>query len=375
MQAVSDAFATAARANSKTSVVKVEFQDGSGNSLYTATEQIDGSVTDDVSQAVRRSGDVTFTDYARNLSPDDVSDLVVPVGNEIAISRGFLIDGVAQYCQLGQLGIGNYKVSSDGGGLKVSVGLYDRSVRIQRSRWTYPYTIYKGSSLATSVEQVLQNRWPDCPGLNASFSAILTASGTYIADADSDPWRDMQDLVASYGGVLYFDAEGIPTMTTPTDPTRDPSVLSFVRGEEGVITSVERTADNATTYSGVVITGESTDATIPISSIRWDDNPASPTYYLGKYGTVPYFFSSQFITTQIQADGVAETFLPRVTGVLEDCNWEQLVLPQMESSDVIEATDPVAGLIGKYSLTSLKIPLRVGTAMSATVKSRPLWTG
>lgn len=372
MQTVSLDFVRACFAGSKRVLSKVDIRDPGGAVLYTATEEIEGSVTDDSTQSVRRSGKVSFVDVQGVLTPNSADSLLAPLGNEVAMYRGFRFpDGTEEYCPMGVMGIGDYQIDFR----TISCNLYDRAERIARARWTYPFSVYKGQDLGVAINAILYDRWPDCPAVVSYVTATLTASGTYLPDAEGDdPWTSAQALAAAHGAVLYFDATGTPIVNAIPDPTKNPDVIAFERGPQGVVIKPVRGANNQATYSGVVVRGESTDGTIPISSTLWDTDPTSPTYYAGKYGMVPYFFASQYITTQLQADSVAYAFLPRVTGILEDCSWDQLTFPQLESGDIITATDDVVGLEGKYSISSLVSPLGVGH-QSAVLRSRPLWTG
>jgi hypothetical protein len=68
----------------------------------------------------------------------------------------------------------------------------------------------------------------------------------------------------------------------------------------------------------------------------YDDNPDSPTYYLGPLGVVPYFMSSELFTDAGQAWRAASARLPLVTA-----NRAEFDLTA-ECNSALEAWDTVA---------------------------------
>jgi len=44
-------------------------------------------------------------------------------------------------------------------------------------------------------------------------------------------------------------------------------------------------ADDQTTYNYVIVYGESVDNAVPVQAVAFDNDPNSPTYYLGPYGS------------------------------------------------------------------------------------------
>jgi len=63
--------------------------------------------------------------------------------------------------------------------------------------------------------------------------------------------------------------------------------VTFAEGTDGVLLSLKRSANAATTYNGVIATGEGTSAEDRGAGEAWDEEPTSPTYRYGEYGQVP----------------------------------------------------------------------------------------
>lgn len=406
-------------------VCRVDITDPTGLVLATAPA-LAGSVTEEVGRSIRRTCQVTLLDTDGTLAPTVTGGLLAPLGNELRLYRGFRIplapdsvvptggtyvsgyediyedvysvttdaltwgdvlawgsiptwDGagavavaVDEWCPLGVFGISRPSLSSDDGGVVVTVEGFDRSRRIQRALFTDPVTIAVGVDIADAVQQLLTDRWPDCPDLASLIPDGMVTATQVILDARSDPWQGLTDLVTAYGLELFFDQTGVPVLRQIPDPANGPAVADYVRGMAGVIASLERALDDEGAYSGVIVVGESTGAAAPVQAVVWDDDPTSPTYYLGAFGQVPYVYTTTQVTTTDQATVTAVALLPTVTGVLEDVEHTQLVNPALECGDLVTNTDPVLGVSGTFSLERITTPLEATGLQSVKSKARRL---
>lgn len=386
-------------AKSHRAISRIDVCEPSGTVLWSSTGTLDGAVTEDSSRAVRRACGASFIDTTGALSPTDADDLLAPLGNELRFYRGVLYRSATatvsdaytdvyddiygggaggtivgyhdEWVPLGVLGIARPSVSSESGGVTVSVEGYDRAVRIQRARFTDTYTIAKGADLAAALDALLQSRWPDCPTL---VSEVPTETLTHRAvyEPEADPWQAAQDLATAYGAELLFDETGVPRLRDIPSATTGDVVATYTRGETNVILTADRQLDSEKTYSGVIVRGESTSAAAPAYGEAWDDDPASPTYYLGKFGAVPYFKTSSHITTNAQALATAARLLPRFSGVLEDAEWDQVPNPALQAGDVVKIVDTRLGFDGTFSLDSVATPLRPSGSQHLVARSRRL---
>ena len=397
MYPVSAGFAEAI-AKSNRSIARIDICDPSGTVLLSSTGTVDGSVTEDSSRAIRRTATATFVDATGALTPTAADDLLAPLGNEMRLYRGVLYQSVTatvsdvyddvyddlyggvggtvtgyvdEWVPLGVFAIARPRVSSESGGVTVTVDGYDRARRIQRARFTDTYTIASGTNLAAAIDTLLSGRWADCPNLASQVTAVtLTHRGVY--EAEADPWAAAQDLATAYGAELFFNETGIPTLRPIPDATTANSVATYTRGETNVIINADRALDDENTYSGVIVRGESTSATVPAYGEAWDDDPNSPTYRYGKFGEVPYFYTSPYITTDAKALTTAAALLTKHTGVLEDAEWEQVPNPALQCGDVVSIVDDQLGFDGTFSLDVVTTPLRPSGAQRCVARSRRL---
>jgi len=134
-----------------------------------------------------------------------------------------------------------------------------------------------------------------------------TALGTRVHIWDRDRDAAIVALLTSAGAELFFDDTGL--IVARNQPRLTSALVWTVdAGESGVLLTADRERSRARTYNTVVVTCESIDGLVPWApQIAYDDDPASPTYYLGPFGLVPYFYVSPLLTTTAQALAAAKT--------------------------------------------------------------------
>lgn len=255
-------------------------------------------------------------------------------------------------------------VDDEGGPVRISVHGEDRARRISRNRWTSPYQVTSGTNAVTAITALLQDRWDDIEVVAASTSETVGAA-VFGQETDNDPWKDAQKLAEAAGLDLYFDGEGravIAPIPSIEDATPD---FTFSEGADGVLMKVSRSANAATTYNGIIVTGEGTSTDIPARGEAWDEDPTSPTYRHGPYGQVPRFYSSPFITTDAQAQAVAEAMLRKSLGLSEGLQWSLLPDPSVEAGDVAQVVSSAARVAKTLIIDSVTIPLNATGVMTA----------
>jgi hypothetical protein len=128
------------------------------------------------------------------------------------------------------------------------------------------------------------------------------------------------------------------------------------------LTLVRRVTDE-NTYNKVIATGEGTSTEVPVRAVWIDDDPASPTYYLGPYGTVTLRFTSPMILTQEQAQDAADALGRRVKGATEAVEIDVIPMPAIEPGDVVTLTRGRSKVEGRFLIDQVRIPLGVEESM------------
>lgn len=370
MWPVSAAFSTEVRQSHRVATV-CEVWAGA-TKLATLGTVTAGSVSEDRNRAYRRMANLTVADPDGTLTPDDASDLVAPTtGNELHLYRGIVLgSGVTELLPLGVYGISKFSVDSGDSGTTVALEAADRGRRVARNRFIDPYQVVAGQDVATVIGAILDDRYPgvayDLPATGFNAGAAVLEAGE-----SSDPWRDAQAIATSAGFDLAFDRLGVARLLNPGDAlTATSSVATYTDTELQVLLSVSREQDTDETYSGVVASGESAANTLPVSATVWDDDPTSPTYYLGPFGAVPMFYVSPFLTTTDQCTSAAASLLATKSGAVEAVSWSQIVNPAHDAGDVIDITESSTKVDARVVLDSLTIPLVASDGMTAVARTR-----
>jgi fibronectin type 3 domain-containing protein len=372
---VSHDFFAALRRSHKV-VARVEVLDAAGRVIASTDRSSDprlavvsGSVDVDRGAHIRRTCSVSLAGTDRRVIPIKARDLFSVVsGHELRLSRGIeFADGQQQLWTLGVFGLSAAPTTDNPDALEVRLSGSDRSRRVIRNRFTAPYIVADGSNAVTAAQALIRDRLP-----GVQFRSANTAYTTpqLIFDEQSDPWQAAQDILSGAGMEVFFDIDGycvIQAEPDPNDPTLRAS-FTYAEGAEATILGLTRDTDNEQIYNGVIVTGESTTNSAPVRGEAWDDNPASPTYYLGTYGKVPLFYRSEFIKTTQQATAAAKARLRKVMGATELISFTGIVNAAHREGEIIRIERARSGVSGMFMLDGFGIPLRGTDGM--TVKTR-----
>src|SRR5690606_25673833 len=143
------------------------------------------------------------------------------------------------------------------------------------------------------------------------FNPDAVALGRDVV-VDRDRYGFLRDLAASHGKILYFDYKGDLQFRHPPNPSAP--VWEINQGKNGVLVSLSRYMSREGVFNAVVAEGEGADSENPVRGIAFDADPFSPTYWRGRFGKKPRFYSSPLITNKEQAQAAAETELLKTLG-------------------------------------------------------------
>lgn len=317
-----------------------------------------GNVTVDRRNAPRRRMSVRLVDVEGALVPADATAALAPYGNEVRLHRGVRYpDGTVETVPQGIYQLQRATVEDSADGLVITLEGNDRSAWVSDARWDDVYPVAAGQLWTDVLEAALADRYAD---VVVDFEAIDDTTPKLVWGADaanSDPWGDFQKAAAALGCDLFFDQRGVCVLRTTLDPTELGAAAEFVEGETATILNASRVFDRAGGYNGVIATGESTSNDTPVRAVVWDDDPSSPTYYLGKYGKKPLFFSSPLITTTTQATKAARSRLRKLIGATEAVEFSAIPHPALDGDDAVLVTRARAGITAIYMADQIEMPL------------------
>lgn len=240
-------------------------------------------------------------------------------------------------------------------GLSIELSGADLSRRVSRNRWDDTYVIDAGGNYATAIQELIRNRMPDAV-FNFASTPRATPRLFFGEQSSNDPWEDAQKMAESIGYEVFFDARGICTLRPEPDPDVDDSVWEFNDTTHPTIIEVRRRVTDENTYNKVIVTGESSQNVAPVRAVAIDDDPASPTYYLGPYGTVTYRLTSPLILVYPQAEEAARALLLRVKGATEAVEMDVVPMPALEPGDVVTVNRSKSRIDGRFLIDQMSIP-------------------
>lgn len=369
MWPVSEAFRAAVRQSHRVVVSAGAYVD---DSLIADLYPVDGRVSIDSRRAVRRTLSMSLVDEDGSLvpGPGGTTGVLSPFGTEIKVFRGVqFTDGTQEIVPLGVFVITSVDITEDESGRQIKVEGSDRSIRIQRARFTDPYQIASGTAVETVIADLLRSRWADVavdfPATGATVGARVLAAGS-----DTDPWKAAVEIAEAAGFDLAFDADGVVRMRTIPDPTETDADETYADGSDAVLLDVARGFDTGNTYNGVIASSEASDVEPPVRAEAWDENPDSPTYRYGPFGQVPRFYVSSFIRDSAQAATAAAAQLQRELGRSEAVEWSQIVNPAHDVLDVVRLSRPALTLDAVLVIDRLDVPLGASGQMKAVARVR-----
>lgn len=345
------------------------------------------------------------TTIDNGIVPDDAFDVLAPFGNELRLWRGIrvetqealsygrlaedftnyadletLIDSYGTLTQatetvvtdelvpLGVFVITNVEIEEADGGVNINVSGQDRSLRIARNRWTDTYTVAKNTNVVTAITKLLQNRWDDIQ-LSFSSSDETVGKSVFGTETDNNPWADAQKLAKSAGLDLYFDGDGVAQLEPSPVYDEATGVESYLENEEAMVLGVKRSLSVEQTYNGVIAIGTNSNTDTIYRAETWDDDPESPTYRYGKFGSVPRFYTSPMIQTTAAAKKVATALLAKSKGAQESISWTQITDPSLEAGDMISIRNAATKVNQHLIIDRMTIPLAPTVAMSCVART------
>lgn len=332
-----------------------------------------GSVKLDTTASVRRQSTAVLFDPTGALTPADATDLFGVGGNEVRLYRGIhYTDGTAdELCPLGVFRTGVSEVSDGPSGLTVTLTGYDRSRQISRAALRTPLTLAANLTAPAAITQVLDAVASQFVSLFAPNldGVIGTAELPALSwNAGSDPWKAITDIAAAVGGQALFDVNGLLVVRTVPDPSTTAVSDTYSEGAGAKLIDSKRRFDDQYVVNDWIVNGQSS-STNPSTGEAYDSNPASPTY-VDSFGWVTKVQSSSLVSTDAQAQAMAQGLLMGTTGLVQDVQFDGWVNPALDGDDVVQITRKASNIDGLYSIQTLQIPLTAADKMAGTTKQR-----
>lgn len=359
MIAPSARFREAIRYSHRAVIEVVAMADGSVVSDPLAV--VGGSVTMDATAASMRRLSVDLAEPLR--VPADADDVLSPFGFELRVKRGIMFpDGTVELMPLGVFPIQSSDVTSDG--LVVKIDGLDRSQRVRDARLMDAYAVPANTNYGQAIRDLID---AGVPGLTYAFASVHDLSPALQFSAQADRWELAQTMAGACGMNLFFDGEGVLTLRPRMAASTTPE-WTVSDGPGGVLVSASSKLDRGPAYNGVVASSSMPGATTTYRSVALDLDPSSPTYWDGRFGRKPMFFTSPLITSQEMCDRAAATILGTQIGVAKSVAFDTWADPSREPGISALVHDARLGLDGVHVVDSLTMPLTAKGRMRAQTR-------
>lgn len=306
MYSVSDQFLAAIR-NPPAILVRVEVWRGgvrvdtygdAGIPIYGGGVQVDGT-----KQTQR-----TLTGLQVDAT-DEMWDLLSSPGTELHCYRGFRYGpSSSELVPVGRFMLESLTETYGGdwgGTIDTAPDFMDK---VNRARFPQPRTFAAGTQIKTMISTLLS----EILG-TVTVTATSTATLPSTAVLEQDRLGEIASATQSIGAIVYVDPNGQPVLAdAPTIAAT--AVWDIDPGDGGVLYAASRRRSTEDVFSAVSASPSNADGTAPFApQVAYDNNPDSPTYYLGPFGLVTDYLTSDKFQNAAQALAAAQARLPLVT--------------------------------------------------------------
>ena len=323
-----------------------------------------GDVQLDASAQIRSTVDLT-TDPKE--WPAGVADLVTPYGHELFVERGVKVGGgVVEWVSLGYHRIDTVGQDDAPKGA-VRIAGKDRMAGIVDGRLTGPRQFTSTASYGDIVTDLIRDIYPTATIEWDDNTYLNTASRAGLV-AEEDRFGFLDELIKSAGKIWFWDHRGvlvIRDLPNPADP-----VYEISHGKDGVLVKLDQEITRDQVYNGVVATGQAADDQAPARAVVVDNWQSSPTVWGGRFGKIPRFYSSPFITTSTQAASAALSLLKQSIGLPYQVNFAAVPNPALEPHDPIKVRYSGQHGARTHVVETLTIPLTAAEAMTGRTREQ-----
>lgn len=319
--------------------------------------------------------------------PLDTSSLLAPFGNEIAVYSGVYLapgaagaagatldlpDGRVEYWPVGIFGIEDPELVN-AGGLSLRINAYDRMLSLSERTLANTYTIADGTNTGAAIQALAAAVRPDITFIPADFSTVTSATTPLtVYNEGDDPAQRLQELAASCGCDVSFDPVGRLALAAVPDPDTTPVSWDYHDGAASVLESTDQVLSSRLARSHAIVRGEPVDGSPPVRADAYDDDPSSPTYYLGPFGDRPVTLATPLIKVQSQADEAAAAFLRRRKSAVVNVKFTAVAVTAHDADDAVHIGDTAASIDANFILESFTADLGPAATMEAVCKGRTL---
>lgn len=292
----------------------------------------------------------------------DLYAMVTAPGALFTIDHGFNFGaGDVELVPMGRYELARNGASVFGG--DISVDLVDQWAKLERDKFTVPYTPPAGTR-SVAIATVVTETIPGVVIRIESDGGVMAGGLTW----ERSRTQMITDLAADGGLDCYFDAAGAFVIRDEPIIRPDAPAWAFRSGERSNITAADRERPFDRLYNRVVVVPQDETQNWSAQTVELSD--VSHPLHKSKYGVSTLFYSSPTLTTAAGASQAGGTILQRVQGTTETLNITSFGNGALEAGDTVtavkEATQYDAGFAAAHMAESFTFDLKTGGLTAAT---------
>lgn len=293
---------------------------------------------------------------ANGVSPKPILDRI-----DIGVDAEKAVD---ELVSCGSFLITDTEIEDGPDGVIITLDGMDLSLRVRENSWERVKTFPAGTNMGDVIQQVILDRDPDARFDFTSTQMVAPAMLTFGANDSNDPLADVIRCAQFCGNELFLDYRGIYVFQPQPDPTIDPVTRVFSDRANPVMTKVLRRLTRTESFNYIVVSGETTGTDAPVSASAADNDPNSPTYYLGNGGKRVKRIVSKLVKSVGDALTMAQGFLLRLKGAGETIEVSVVPDPSMTEGDTVTVDRSKSALNANYLVDAFQINFGVDQDMT-----------
>lgn len=323
-----------------------------------------GDVQLDSSADIR--GSCTLETDGTNWIPKP-DQLLTPYGNELFIERAVVFgDGRREWVSQGYFRIDSVEQAGSNVNDPLQITAFDRMSGLVEAKLEAPRQFTANHTILQVFESLVLEVYPAASIVTDAETNLAAVALGRTQVVEQDRFAFLRDVTRAIGRVMYWNHRGELFVGKPPDPTEP--VYTVDAGARGVLVSHRRSLNRESVFNAVVATGEAPDTSDPVFAIARDMSPTSPTYWAGKFGKVPRFYTSPLITTTAQAETAAVTLLQRSIGLPYQIDFQTIPNPALEPLDPVLVSTKQGTEV--HILDKITLPLTAEQAQTATTREQ-----
>jgi hypothetical protein len=242
----------------------------------------------------------------------------------------------------------------------------DYTAKCMSSKFVVPTAFDPGSSPESIIGALAAN--------SGITKMILPTTGIvtsiqYSFDRNADRWSAMKKIATDFGFELFFDPYGYLIMREFQDPVYAPLEYVLLTGPAGNLVSYKKSTSPSQLYNHILVIGQSSDQNAPVVWAEAINNEPSSPSRVDRIGDRMLEYTSSFITTQEQAQALADAWLKIYSLEEYNLDFAMICVWWLEASEIVQFIDPRRGVgdPDRFLLSSFTIPMGLGP-MSGNAK-------